>query len=155
MLLRSKFGCAVHFGITLTMESSCICKIAISCFTDQPKNVVLLTSCDFFEETEQFSVHQFSEHVTTFFVQIMARCTYLRIRSLLFFAGARAQDEALVVLVQGGALGARKKTRGSDQPWPPARYFYQFCSAGKKKKYRGKFQRQEEERIRMGVGDWG
>ena len=25
-------------------------------------------------------------------------------------------------LVQGGALDARKKTRGSDQPWPPAPY---------------------------------
>ena len=28
-------------------------------------------------------------------------------------------------LVQGGALDARKKTRGSDQPWPPAPYL--FC----------------------------
>ena len=40
------------------------------------------------------------------------------------------QTKAPRRLVQGGALDARKKTRESDQPWPPAPYFFKDKGLG-------------------------
>ena len=38
--------------------------------------------------------------------------------------------QSLGRLVEGGALDARKQTRKSDQPWPPAQYLFKDKGLG-------------------------